>query len=113
MCSIDLRDTCCSFVDRSPLQSLPGEATFPYLVRSHFRHFRNVSDGQGDLYKHIKGVHAVSIRLPRKKEPRFTTLPLDVFTDNGKRACQQVMLDAEHFWLGEPVEYLALYVRDW
>lgn len=36
-------------------------------------------------------------------------LPLDVQTDRGKRACQQILMDLGRFWQGQPVEYLSVY----
>lgn len=45
--------------------------------------------------------------------PVHTTLPLDLDTDAGKRVCQQILWDMGRFWLGQSVEYLAFYERDW
>lgn len=36
-----------------------------------------------------------------------------MFTEEGKRVCQQVLLDMSRHHRGEPVEYTALYVWDW
>lgn len=43
----------------------------------------------------------------------FTTLKVDLLTKEGQIVCEQVLEDVNRFWIGEPVEYLALYVRDW
>lgn len=37
----------------------------------------------------------------------------DTDTNVGKKVCQQIMMDLARFWIGEGVEYLALYVREW
>lgn len=34
-------------------------------------------------------------------------------TEEGQRVCQQVLKDFASMWQGGPLEYLALYVRDW
>lgn len=45
--------------------------------------------------------------------PKLTIYNLDPRTEEGRIVCQQVMLDMAYFWLGKPVEFLALYQRDW
>lgn len=54
-----------------------------------------------------------AIIIPPGANPRqLTTLDLSVETDAGKRVCQQIMIDLGNFWLGKPVDYLALYTRN-
>lgn len=57
--------------------------------------------------------HLALFELPKPTVTPVTSIPLDPHADDGKRACQQIMIDMARFWLGEPVEYLALYVREW
>lgn len=58
-------------------------------------------------------LHVAVIPIPSSNSPQSTTLKIDIFTEEGKRVCQQVLLDMGRHWIGETVEYLALYVRDW
>lgn len=47
------------------------------------------------------------------EEPPSTTLPFGIDTVEERKVAQQVFGDIANFWLGRPVEYLALYQRDW
>lgn len=51
--------------------------------------------------------------VPSKSEPPITTLKIDFHTIYGRAVCQQIVTDMARVWLGEPIEYLALYTRDW
>lgn len=54
------------------------------------------------------------VSIPLDAPPlQYATLRLDPNTDKGKRVFQQIMVDLGNFWLGKPVDYLALYKRDW
>lgn len=53
------------------------------------------------------------LEVPKDSDRKRTTLPLNVKTHEGKRVCQQILKDMAGFWEGKPIEYLALYVRDW
>lgn len=68
-------------------------------------------DGHYDWYSEPSCTAAIRIRYD--DPPTFTTIKLDLETDDGKRVCQQVMLDMGYFWLDEPIDYLAFYTRDW
>lgn len=54
-----------------------------------------------------------TIIISSSDHSEFTTIELDMQTAEGRRVCQQVLIDMAAFWLGETVEYLTLYVRDW
>lgn len=58
--------------------------------------------------------HLAQISLPFGGDLyEFTTLALDLDTEEGRKVCQQVFLDMARFWTGDPVQYLAIYIRDW
>lgn len=57
--------------------------------------------------------NAAILPPPTSTANRITTLELDLITEEGKKVCQQVLLDIGRYWKGEPVEYLALYCRYW
>lgn len=52
-------------------------------------------------------------RIPSSDDPLVTALPPSIHTAEGRRVCQQIYKDMTAFWEGKPVEYLALYIRDW
>lgn len=53
------------------------------------------------------------LRIPSSNPLLITTIKAHPVTDEGKRVCQQILADLANFWLGKPMEYLALYRRDW
>lgn len=57
--------------------------------------------------------HLAMVRISLLQRPSFITLKMDIQTDEGRRICQQIITDLGYFWIGQPVEYLALYTRDW
>lgn len=61
----------------------------------------------------MKHAHVAAIHVPFSQRPSYITLPLDITTEDGQKICQQVMIDLGYFWVGQSVEYLALYTRDW
>lgn len=81
------------------------------LFGSRFKHTHYLYRGGVSNYATL---HLASIPIPSGGDLlEFTTLPLDLDTDQGKKVCQQVFMDMGRYWAGDPVDYLALYVRDW
>lgn len=82
----------------------------------HSHHSRKRSDGLHywqDYAAALPPHHIAQFTLPFPNPSNSTSLTLDFQTDQGKRACQQLMTDMAYFWLGQPVQYMAYYVRDW
>lgn len=79
-----------------------------------FRHAHYEEIGEGmDASCYPIQEHMSILKVPTANPDQLTSISLHPNTSEGKRACQQIMTDLANFWLGEPVEYLALYVRDW
>lgn len=91
----------------------------PELVGSYFEHthhrklFEIAEEFPTSANRGPQIYNAATVKFPLACEPKFTSLPLTLDTDQGKRVCQQIFMDLLSVWRGGKVDYLALYIRDW
>lgn len=103
-------------------QSFAGDAMLPELTQSHFSHLHlrkerfwtPFNDKASEAETNRPSTHDVSkVKLPSPSESTFTTILPTPYSDEGKRACQQILEDMQAWWQGKPVRYLAMYTRNW